>query len=106
MSLIVPIQSIPNEEFSINLENVRYDIALKSTATSALATVSINDAMIIENVRAVGGTPLLPYEYMEGIGGNFIFDTPNQQIPYYENYGITQFLVYLTAAEMEAARES
>ena len=104
MTILVPIQAIPNQDLSITLDGVRYDISLKSTKTSTLASVAVNDNQVTQNMRAVGGTPLMPYEYMEGLGGNFVFDTPNQQIPYYTKFGNTQFLVYITAAEMEAAR--
>ena len=103
MSEIVPVQAIPNQTLSIVLDNDRFDIELKSTATSTAASITRNEELLISGVRCVGGTPLIPYEYLRASSGNFIFSTPREQIPYYTNFGIDQFLFYFSAAELEAA---
>lgn len=100
MSQIVPLAAIPNQELSIQLENDRYDINVKSSKTSIFLTLAKNEVVILNNVRAVGGTPIIPYEYLTEDSGNFIFTTPNEEIPYYPNFGVSQYLVYLTAAEI------
>ena len=102
MAEIIPIDSVPNQNFSIVLDNNRYDISLKSSKTSTFATVTRDEVVLIQNVRCLGGTPLIPYRYLQADAGNFAFDTPNEQIPYYTNFGDTQFLVYLHATELEA----
>lgn len=105
MSNIVTLDAIANQSFFVNLEGFRFEIAVKSSNTSMFVSVSRDDVTLIDNVRAVGGTPILPYEYLEGDAGNFMFDTPNEVIPYYTNFGVTQFLVYLTASEVGALRD-
>lgn len=104
MSSIVPLDALPNQELSILLDNDRYDISLRSSKTSSFVTITKNEVLIVENLRAVGGSPLVPYNYLFVNSGNFMFSTPNQEIPYYDKFGVSQFLVYLTAAEIEAAR--
>ncbi len=103
MSEVVPIDAIPNQSLSIVLDNDRYDIVLKSTQTSTIAYISSNEELLIEGVRCVGGTPLIPYEYLRAGAGNFIFSTPREQIPYYPNFGTDQFLFYFSASELEAS---
>ena len=99
----VPIDAVPNQTFSIVLEEDRYDFELKSSQTSTFATITKNEVVLISSVRCVGGTFLIPYSYLVGTGGNFIFETPNEVIPYYPNFGVTQFLTYMTAAEIANA---
>jgi len=104
MSSLVPLEATPNQSFSIQLDNDRYDIDIKATKTSMVANITKNDELLIEGVRCVGGTPLIPYEYLRDGGGNFIFSTTDEQIPYYQNFGIDQFLFYFSGSEIEALR--
>jgi len=104
MSLVIPIDALPNQSLSVTLDGARFDIALKSSDTSCFASITRDDELLIENSRATAGTFLLPYEYLEGDTGNFLFVVQNELIPYYTNFGITQALLYFTAAEVEAAR--
>lgn len=101
MSSIVPTEQIPNQTLSIVLDNDRYQIALLSTGTSTVADISINESVVLQGVRCVGGTPLIPYKYLRPESGNFIFSTPDEEIPYWTNFGITQFLFYFSATELE-----
>ena len=48
------------------------------------------------------GMPLLPYRYQER--GNFLLLTNEGDLPDFTQFGVTQFLVYLTAAELATLR--
>jgi hypothetical protein len=98
----VPIQSLPNQTFSISLENNTYDITLKETNGVISATVVRNDIIIVENQRCVAGFPVIPYEYLED--GNFIFFTQDEQLPDYTQFNATQSFNYITALELAAFR--
>lgn len=98
----VPIQQLPNQTFSISLENNTYDITLKTTNGVMSATIVRNNVMIVENARCVAGFPIIPSLYQED--GNFIFFTQNQQLPDYTLFNVTQTLTYLTVAELAAFR--
>jgi hypothetical protein len=52
-----------------------------------------------ENIRAIPNKLLLPYDYLE-IYGSFFFNTQNDDYPDYNQFGITQYLYYLSAAEL------
>lgn len=100
--LNVPIQSLPNQTFSISLENNTYGITLRTTNGVISATIIRNDVVIVENARCVAGFPIIPSVYQEE--GNFIFFTQNQQLPDYTLFNVTQTLVYVTEAELAAYR--
>ena len=104
MSVNVPIESIPNQSLSIQLDEVRYGIRFKDIGGMMSADISIDDQLIIEGLRVVGGFPLIPYKYLESDGGNFIFITELGDLVYWNQFGITQSLLYFSAEELEIIR--
>lgn len=98
----IPIQAIPNQDFSINLDGSFYDIAIKTTHGVMSVSLSRDAAVIITNLRAVAFGPIIPSRYEEK--GNFTFITLNGQLPDYKKFNVTQNLVYFTADELAAFR--
>lgn len=101
--LLVPLQSIPNQEFTIVLDNNTYDIVVRYTNGATSVTITCNGTLIIENMQTVAGALIIPYQYLEN-SGNFIFVTSNQELPLYSEFGITQFLYYLNASDLATLR--
>jgi hypothetical protein len=81
---------------------VVYDIALRVINGAMAASITRDGVPVIRNIRATAGTPVLPYRYQEA--GNFLFMTEDESMPYYDQFGITQFLVYVTVDELAAYR--
>ena len=104
MSNIIPIDAVPNQSLSVQLGDIRYDIRLRDIVNMMAVDIAINDIVILEGHRVVGGLPLIPYKYLEGLGGNFTFLTELGDIVYWGQFGITQSLFYFTAEELEAIR--
>lgn len=104
MTQIVPIETIPNQSLSIQLDEVRYDFRFRDIGIMMSVDVSIDDEIILEGQRVVGGFPLIPYKYLEGDGGNFIFLTELGDIVYWNQFGITQSLLYFSAEELGTIR--
>ncbi len=100
----LPLQAIANQAFSVLLDEQSYRVALNKTQGVMSATISINDEVIVSGSRVFADVPLIPYFYLEGDGGNFLFSTEADAIPDFEQFDVTQFLFYLTAAEVESAR--
>ena len=65
---------------------------------------AINDVIVVSNSRFFADGPLIPYTYMEGLGGNFIMTVEGDAIPAFADFDVTQFLYYLSAAEVADAR--
>ena len=68
------------------------------------ATISINDVVVVSGDRFTADAPLIPYEHLEGAGGNFLITTEGDALPAFDQFDVTQFLFYLTAAEVADAR--
>ena len=96
----ITLQSVPNQSFSIDVGDLSYDINIK-TGDSTFADVSINGTVIIQGVRVMPYRPIIPYEYLTGGNGNFLFITENGDNINYENFGVNQSLVYMTREELE-----
>ena len=98
----VGIAALANQSLSIQLDERFYEIELREANGVMSASITRDGVVLISNVRVTAGTPLLPYRYQEA--GNFIMTTDGEAIPYWDQFGVTQFLVYLSAAELAAYR--
>lgn len=98
----VAIDSVPNQQFTIRLDNNRYSISIKSTDNVMAVTIVRNDSVIVSGQRAVAGGPIIPYLYQED--GNLIFLTENDDLPDYTKFNSSQSLIYMTIDELVAIR--
>ena len=97
------LENSSNQEFDITLDQTRYRVNIREgNSQIMLASVNINGEDVINGIRCLASTPLLPYRYTER--GNFIFLTQNDELPYWEKFGQSQRLLYLTVEEVEALR--
>lgn len=104
MSQNIPIETISNQSLSIQLDEVRYGFRFRDIGNMMSVDISIDDELILEGLRVVGGYPLIPYKYLEDDGGNFIFLTELGDIVYWDQFGITQSLLYFSAEELGVIR--
>jgi len=105
MPVRIPLQAVPNQSFSVLLDNQQYEIAFREIGNSAMAvSMSLNGVVLMSNARFCADDPLIAHPYLEGDGGNFFFVSDDKQIPYYTFFDVTQKLYYLAAAEMADAR--
>ena len=100
----IPIEPIPKQEFSTRLDDFRYVLTLREAAGVMSVTIERDGVTLIRNVRAVANSPLLPYVYQEGGGGNFAFRTINDELPDWRKFNTSQQLIYATAAELGEMR--
>lgn len=98
----VPIQSLPNQAFSIIFDNNRWDFTIKSTNGCMSVGLLLNAAPVLDNMRVVAGSFIIPSRYEEA--GNFIFTTQEFQLPGYRQFNTTQYLFYASQAELDALR--
>lgn len=100
----IGIAALANQALSIQLDGRFYEIELRDANGVMSASIVRDGVAIVSNMRVTAGTPLLPYRYQEA--GNFIMTTEGDALPYWGQFGVTQFLVYLDAAELAAYREA
>lgn len=96
----ISLQPIPNQELNVRLDGRRFGLRIKEAAGVMVADVSVDGVTILEAVRIVAGTPIIPYRYLEA--GNLLLLTDGGDLPDYAQFGVTQSLVYLSAAEIAA----
>lgn len=100
---LITIRAVSSQDVIVTLEGFRYEIALKDADGFMVFGIIRDGVTIIEpGMRIVNDSPFLPYLYLEQ--GNFILDLPDDEIPDYKQFGITQFLRYATDAELKAVR--
>jgi len=103
MSFDIPLQAVPNQSLSVVVDGISYGLLLKTATNLTVVTIIRDNVTILSSTRAVFGTPIIPYGYLED--GNFIFTcTTEDTLPFYTDFGVTQFLSFYTADELEAIR--
>lgn len=100
----INLQAVPNQSFTIQLNSNLYDFAVKTGGNFTFVDIIRNGTSIVLGMRAVAGTPLIPYRYLEE--GNFLFITANQEYPFYAQFGLNQTLIYASQDEVDSFRRT
>lgn len=104
--LIIPLQAIPNQTFTVQLDQIIYDFNIHTCGTGnaqiAAVTLSINNMEILTGERLVSNQLMIPYQYLEN--GNFVLITANEEYPNYTQFNVTQYLIYASNEELAAIR--
>lgn len=99
----VTLAALPNQELFIQLDERAYQLTLHAAGSDTVGITIVRDGeTLISGERIVANTPLLPYRYQES--GNFVFSTDGEALPDWQQFGITQFLTYVSADELIALR--
>jgi len=98
----IPLAAIPNQTLSIRLNNSFYNVALKFVSTVMAVDVTRDNMLLVQGQRVVSGFPIIPYEYLWEDSGNFAIITRAGDYPIYTEFGISQYLLFATTAEIEA----
>ena len=104
MSQIIPLAAIPNQSLSVVIDTVRYDIAVRQCSVVMEIDIARNSVPLVSGMRCNAGTLLLPFLSLENGYGNFAFSTEDDNYPDWQQFGITQFLIFITNDELVAAR--
>lgn len=100
----VPLAAVPNQEFTVTIDDVRWVVGVKTARGVTAVNISREGVTLLTGSRALAGEPLIPYAYLQT--GNFVFVTLNDALPEYSLFGVSQFLVYLSADEIAALQEN
>lgn len=102
--LTIELDQTPVQALSATIDARRYEIAVRFAGLVISVDIARDGVQLVTGMRAVAGTPLLPYLYLEDQSGNFTFTTADDALPDYTRFGIDQFLIYASNAELEAIR--
>ena len=101
--ILIPLSAIPNQTFSIVLDSNQYDLSVYVATNIMAMDIIRNNIPIVLGMRMLPFYPIIPYLYLED--GNFVMSTDEQgNYPYYDQFGVTQQLVYLSQTELNSLR--
>ena len=100
--LNIPLQAIPNQSFSVQIDNNTYDLSIYDCGNIMAVDIAINNTIIVTGSRAVPLNFLLPYRYLEN--GNFLITSLDDEYPDWRRFGLDQFLIFASQAELNVIR--
>lgn len=98
----INLKQIANQELTIALEDSRYEIAVIETNVSMAITITKDSVVLVQNARLIADAFLLRDYLVDADSGNFMLTSQDESLPAWQNFGITQFLVYITSDELLA----
>jgi hypothetical protein len=94
--------TLASQSLTTTQDNNSYILRIKECNGSMVIDVTYNGVSIVTGKRIIQGTPILPFPYLEGNKGNFLFICQTEDVIDYTQFGLTQTLYYLSYAEMIA----
>lgn len=98
MAQQITLSQISNQSFGVALDNVNYTITLQSCLGLTIISISVDDNVLVSSIPCTPNQPLLP-DYKKQ-GGQFYFVCEEGEYPYYDNFNIKTFLVYVSDSEV------
>ena len=95
----IPIESTPNQSLTVNLDGNRWFLRIKECRGVMACDVSLDDVPILQGIRICPGTPIIPYEYLQG-NGNFLLLVDREELADWSQFGMSQSLIYVSPGEI------
>lgn len=99
---LIELDQIPNQTFSVMLDNINYRVALRTIQGLTYISVWANGDILFYNQLCTPNAFVNPFKYV-GMGGKFYFKSTTGDYPNYKDFGINQTLYYLTKEEVADA---
>lgn len=96
----ITLQPVPQQRIETDIDGISYVLQFRTFQGMTIADIYADGDLIRGGINCVPGEPLIPYPYLTR-GGNFYFYCAENDYPYYKLFSSTQFLFYLTDAEMD-----
>ncbi|MFD4837650.1 hypothetical protein ACFWP0_09085 [Achromobacter sp. NPDC058515] len=95
----ITLLAVPNQTFSATINGVLWELAIKVARGTMLADVRRDGVDLVLGQRIIAEYPILPYRYLSH-QGNFAILTRDGELPWWEEFGRSQSLIYLEPAEV------
>lgn len=83
MKRILPISSVPNQEFSFSANRTEVSVSLTTAYDLLFADISVNRNLVCAGVKCIGGVSLIPKRIESMLGGRLYFDATSGEYPTY-----------------------
>ncbi|AVG38543.1 phage baseplate plug family protein [Achromobacter insolitus] len=95
----IDLLMVPNQSLSATINGVLWELSIKVARGTMLADVRRDGLDLVLGQRIVAEFPILPYRYLSH-QGNFAILTRDGEMPWWEEFGRSQSLIYLEPAEV------
>lgn len=89
----IPLNAVPNQRLRVSLGDDEWELTIKVARNTMCCDVKRNDTLIQQGIRILPNQPMIPYRYLSGTG-NFAFITDNDELPWWAQFGQSQYLVW------------
>ena len=96
--ILIPLLSIPNQSLQVRLDEYEVEIQLRTVNDYTLISVRMGGESIIEN--QICGANQRVYLYSSILNGLFVWNSQDGEYPFYEKFGTTHNLYYITNEEI------
>lgn len=93
----IDVSAVPNQSLSFSEGGNLWDIRLVTAGHVMAADIHLNGEVVVLGQRVVADAPIIPYAYLSG-QGNFVFLTQNGELPWWDQFGVDQELVFIEAS--------
>jgi len=95
----ITLLAVPNQTFSATINGVLWELTIKAAVGTMIADVKRDGTDLVLGQRIIAEYPILPYRYLSH-QGNFAILTRDGELPWWEEFGRSQSLIYLEPAEV------
>ncbi|CAB3918879.1 hypothetical protein [Achromobacter mucicolens] len=95
----ISLLTVPNQSLSVTIAGVLWELSIKVARRTMLADVRRDGADLVLGQRIVAEFPILPYRHLSH-QGNFAILTRDGELPWWEEFGRSQSLIYLDPVEV------
>jgi len=99
----VPLQAMPSQSVSVQLGDQSCQIEISQKGGNLFANISVDNALIIGGVIGRNRVRMVRDVYLGFVGDLIFLDTQGSDDPQYAGLGDRYLLMYLEAADLEAA---
>lgn len=99
---LIELDKIPNQTFTIMLDNINYRVALRTIQNLTYISVWANGDILFYNQLCTPNAFVNPFNYVSK-NGKFYFKSSTGDYPYYKDFGVTANLYFLTKEEVANA---
>jgi len=95
----IELLSVPNQSLTIAVGEALWELHIKVALNTMFADVRRDGQGLVLGQRLVADAPIIPYRYLSHFG-NFAILTRDDELPWWEEFGRSQSLVFLEASEV------
>ncbi|CAH7182818.1 conserved hypothetical protein [Vibrio chagasii] len=99
--ILIDIKPLSNQQISKEIDGVQYTIAIKNADGLMVYSIEADGQILVSNFRFSKTELMLSYPRLQ-VNGDFYLTTLDGEAANYLEFGVTQFLYFLSLDDLEA----